>query len=147
MISYASIELLARGRLELHATMFVFPKDQGGLEFREVLAWNNVVMFECLCDLSTMEVMWAKCVQSYKLHNQSLWNVQSRQNDSRHWKKMLCIRDEMKQVLGQIACASLAAMPRKVRMQCVYQGYHHSIGEVSWHLWFGVLSIPHVALS
>lgn len=108
------------------------PLESGGLDFREVLAWNKTLIFQRLCDTATRDSLWHDWVAAYKLGSRNVWTVEPRASDSAQWRRTLAIRDEVKSCLGLIVCEHLAAMTKPARMQSVYAGFHPPAPIVPW---------------
>lgn len=47
-----------------------FPKEHGGLDIREVLAWNKTLVFQRFCDASSPGSIWGEWLIQYMLRGQ-----------------------------------------------------------------------------
>ncbi|GJZ80917.1 hypothetical protein Tco_0645911 [Tanacetum coccineum] len=73
------------------------PKDQGGLRIKSLHKWNEVLLVSQLWKLiERKESLWVKWVNTIKLKNLSIWEVDHSINDSWGWKNMLMLRDKVK---------------------------------------------------
>nr|GEV87373.1 RNA-directed DNA polymerase, eukaryota, reverse transcriptase zinc-binding domain protein [Tanacetum cinerariifolium] len=73
------------------------PKVQGGLGFKPMHKWNEVLLISQLWKLIYKnESLWVKCVNRVKLKGKSIWEAKIDKNDSHGWKEFIGIRDKIK---------------------------------------------------
>nr|GEU79955.1 hypothetical protein [Tanacetum cinerariifolium] len=73
------------------------PKDQGGLGFKPMHKWNEVLLISQLWKLiDKKESLWVKWVSTVKLKGKSIWEADINNNDSHGWKELMRIRDIIK---------------------------------------------------
>ncbi|GJW20329.1 Myb-related protein 2-like protein [Tanacetum coccineum] len=73
------------------------PKDQGGLGFKPLQRWNEVLLISQLWKLiDKRESLWVKWVNTVKLKGKSIWEAESTDNDSHGWKELMKIKDKIK---------------------------------------------------
>ncbi|GKA78860.1 hypothetical protein Tco_0785397 [Tanacetum coccineum] len=71
------------------------PKNQGGLGFKHVREWNEVLLMKHVWNIVIKkQTLW--WVNMVKLKNLSISNIDDDSGDSWSWKNMLNLRDEMK---------------------------------------------------
>ncbi|XP_042003827.1 uncharacterized mitochondrial protein AtMg00310-like [Salvia splendens] len=72
------------------------PKDEGGLDFRDLGAWNKALLVRNLWNIHVKkDSLWIKWIHSEFLKNRTLWDWTARPWDSPLFKRVLEIRDEM----------------------------------------------------
>ncbi|GJT58610.1 RNA-directed DNA polymerase, eukaryota, reverse transcriptase zinc-binding domain protein, partial [Tanacetum coccineum] len=73
------------------------PKVQGGLGFKPMHKWNEVLLISQLWKLiDKKESLWVKWVSTVKLKGKSIWEAEINNNDSHGWKELMRIRDKIK---------------------------------------------------
>ncbi|GKD61002.1 hypothetical protein Tco_1298511 [Tanacetum coccineum] len=87
----------ARGKARVAWKLVCRPKEQGGLWFKPLHKWNELLLVSQLWKLiDKNESLWVKCVNTVKLKGKSIWEAESNNNDSHGWKKLMKIRDKIK---------------------------------------------------
>ncbi|GKB60710.1 RNA-directed DNA polymerase, eukaryota, reverse transcriptase zinc-binding domain protein, partial [Tanacetum coccineum] len=73
------------------------PKEQGGLRFKPLHKWNEVLLVSQLWKLiDKRESLWVKWVNTMKLKGKSIWEVDTCESDSHGWKELMKIREKIK---------------------------------------------------
>ncbi|GKE60949.1 hypothetical protein Tco_1511316, partial [Tanacetum coccineum] len=73
------------------------PKEQGGLGFKPLHKWNEVLLVSQLWKLiDKRESLWVKWVNTVKLKGKSIWEVDTCESDSHGWKELMKIREKIK---------------------------------------------------
>lgn len=102
-----------QGKAKVAWSQVCYPRQQGGLDFKEVLSWNKALIFQYFCDLAQPGTMLHEWVQAYKVCGCNLWSVQPKSGDSLAWKRLLNIRDEVCTKTGSVGARQLPVMSRK----------------------------------
>ncbi|XP_042056254.1 uncharacterized protein LOC121800817 [Salvia splendens] len=72
------------------------PKDEGGLGFRDLGAWNKALLARNLWNIHVKkDSLWIKWIYSEFLKNRMLWEWTARSRDSPLFKRLLEIREEL----------------------------------------------------
>lgn len=66
---------------------------------------------------------------------QDIWTTEVRPRDSPWWKKVMAIRDEVRDLVPHSFLLSLFGISRKERVNCVYELLHVGCPVISWHHW------------
>lgn len=71
--------------------------NQGGVGIKEILAWNKANMAKWLFDLSNTSStsLWKKWLYLYKIKHGSIWTATPKTTDTKWWKDLLGLRDEL----------------------------------------------------
>ncbi|GAA0144367.1 reverse transcriptase [Lithospermum erythrorhizon] len=73
-------------------------KSEGGLGVKIIQTWNMACMAKHIWDLCTgNEALWVKWINTVRLKGQSFWGIKVRGVDSWVWKKMLTVREDLKE--------------------------------------------------
>ncbi|GKB28957.1 RNA-directed DNA polymerase, eukaryota, reverse transcriptase zinc-binding domain protein [Tanacetum coccineum] len=87
----------ARGKTKVAWKYVCRPKDQGGLVFKPMHKWNEVLIMSQLWKLiDKKESQCVKWVNTVKLKGKSIWEADIESNDSHGWKELMRIRDKIK---------------------------------------------------
>ncbi|XP_042012244.1 uncharacterized protein LOC121760673 [Salvia splendens] len=101
------------------------PKDEGGLGFRDLGAWNKALLARNLWNIHVKkDSLWIKWIHSEFLKNRTLWEWNARSRDSPLFKRLLEILDEL-----------LTDRPRREVEKMLGQWYG-SKGAVEAYEWF-----------
>ncbi|XP_042003862.1 uncharacterized protein LOC121752840 [Salvia splendens] len=82
------------------------PKDECGLGFRDLGAWNKALLARMLWNIHLKKgSLWIKWVHSYFLQHKTIWEWTAKKRNSPLFKRVLEIRDEMLSVrtTGKVA--------------------------------------------
>lgn len=83
-----------RGKAKIAWKSICRPKEQGGLGFKPLENWNNVLMVKHLWNVaSKKDSLWVKWVNIYRLKGRSIWEIDNDSNASWGWNKLLSLRD------------------------------------------------------
>ncbi|GJX66900.1 RNA-directed DNA polymerase, eukaryota, reverse transcriptase zinc-binding domain protein [Tanacetum coccineum] len=73
------------------------PKEQGGLGIKPLKQWNVVLLIKHFWKIiENKESLWAKWVNTVRLKDKSIWEIEMDKSDSSGWKTMLTIRETVK---------------------------------------------------
>nr|GEZ95577.1 hypothetical protein [Tanacetum cinerariifolium] len=87
----------AKGKAKVTWSSVCKPKDQGGLGIKPLHKWNEVLLISQLSKLiDRKESLWVKWVNTRKLKNLRIWEVDHSVNDSWGWKNLLMLKDKVK---------------------------------------------------
>ncbi|GJY50957.1 RNA-directed DNA polymerase, eukaryota, reverse transcriptase zinc-binding domain protein [Tanacetum coccineum] len=87
----------AKGKARVSWDSVCRPKDQGGLGFKPLAKWNEVLLVAQVWKImESKESPWVKWVNTVKLKGSSIWQVNESGSDSWGWRNMLMIRDKIK---------------------------------------------------
>ncbi|XP_042045739.1 uncharacterized protein LOC121792017 [Salvia splendens] len=101
------------------------PKNEGGLGFQDLEAWNKALLARNLWNIHTKtDSLWIKWIHSEFLKNRTLWEWMIRSRDSPLFKRLLEIRDDL-----------LTDRPRREVEKMLGQWYG-SKGVVEAYQWF-----------
>lgn len=93
----------AKGKARVAWKYVCRPKDQGGLGFRPLKKWNEVLMVAQLWKIiDNEESLWVKWVNIVKLKGNSIWHIEYNNSDSWGWKQLLMIRDNIRSHVKKI---------------------------------------------
>ncbi|GJW00473.1 RNA-directed DNA polymerase, eukaryota, reverse transcriptase zinc-binding domain protein [Tanacetum coccineum] len=93
----ASVLESAKGKAKVAWSTMCKPKDQGGLGFKSLHKWNEVLLVSQLWKIiDRKESLWVNWVNTVKLKSTSIWEIESSTSDSWGWKNILLIRDKIK---------------------------------------------------
>lgn len=123
----------ARGKARVAWSQVCQERANGGIGIKEVLAWNKATMFSILCDIHVAEApsLWVKWLRTYRLRNQTIWEVQPRPSDSGWWRKILMVRNEICSQLT-MNMRQVLQLSRSDRENLVYACLHPPAEEVAW---------------
>ncbi|GKC39954.1 RNA-directed DNA polymerase, eukaryota, reverse transcriptase zinc-binding domain protein [Tanacetum coccineum] len=94
---------LARGKAKIAWKTLCKPKHQGGLGFKDLRTWNEVLLTKQIWNITAhKESLWVKWVHIVKLKGKSLWEVSTESNDSWIWKALLGLREKARQHIEYI---------------------------------------------
>nr|GEV66261.1 hypothetical protein [Tanacetum cinerariifolium] len=86
---------LRRGQAKVSWTDICKPKSQGGLGFKPLGPWNEVLIMKNLWNIvSEKNSLWVKWVNVIKLKGRSIWEIHAESNDSWMWKNLLSLREK-----------------------------------------------------
>nr|GEU49747.1 hypothetical protein [Tanacetum cinerariifolium] len=86
-----------KGRAKISWKKLRRPKEQGGLGFKPLHKWNEVLLISQLWKLiDKKESLWVKWVSTVKLKGKSIWEVGIDNSDGHGWKELMRIRDKIK---------------------------------------------------
>ncbi|GJZ80021.1 putative RNA-directed DNA polymerase, eukaryota, reverse transcriptase zinc-binding domain protein [Tanacetum coccineum] len=84
---------LKKGRAKVSWDLVCRPRNEGGLGIRKLDLFNKALMAVHLWNLiSLKDSLWVKWIHTYKLKNQSFWDIPIRGNMTWGWRKILQIR-------------------------------------------------------
>ncbi|GJU84121.1 RNA-directed DNA polymerase, eukaryota, reverse transcriptase zinc-binding domain protein [Tanacetum coccineum] len=90
-------EDFARGKAKNAWKTLCRPKCQGGLGFKNLGLWNEVLLTKHVWNITVhKESLWVKWVHVVKLRGKRFWEVNPKYNDSWMWKVLLRLRDKAK---------------------------------------------------
>ncbi|GJV81326.1 RNA-directed DNA polymerase, eukaryota, reverse transcriptase zinc-binding domain protein [Tanacetum coccineum] len=89
---------LTNEKVKVASKQVCLPKDQGGLGIKSLKKWNDVLLVKQLWKIiEGKESLWVKWVNVVKLKGKSIWDIEENYNDSCGWKKLLELRNKIKQ--------------------------------------------------
>ncbi|GJU58149.1 RNA-directed DNA polymerase, eukaryota, reverse transcriptase zinc-binding domain protein [Tanacetum coccineum] len=89
---------LTRGKAKIAWKTLYKPKCQGGLGFKDLGMWNEVLLTKHVWNIAAhKESLWVKWVHMIKLRGRRLWEVNPKFNNSWMWKVILGLRDKAKE--------------------------------------------------
>ena len=88
---------MQRGKAQVSWDDVCLPKYEGGLGIRKLDEFNVALMSAHIWKILThKETLWVKWIHTYKLKNQSFWDVSLCSNVSWGWRKLLSIRSTIR---------------------------------------------------
>ena len=91
---------LGRGRAKIAWKTLCKPKMQGGLGFKDLGKWNEVLLTKHIWNIAAnKKSFWVKWVHMVKLRGLSFWEVNTEYNDCWNWKNLLGLRDNVKKYI------------------------------------------------
>ncbi|GJX61979.1 RNA-directed DNA polymerase, eukaryota, reverse transcriptase zinc-binding domain protein [Tanacetum coccineum] len=82
-LSYARSGDLARGKAKIAWKTLCKPKCQGGLGFKNLGRWNEVLLTKLIWNIAAnKKSLWVKWVHVVKLGGKSFWAIEAKNNDS-----------------------------------------------------------------
>ncbi|XP_042426162.1 uncharacterized protein LOC122014031 [Zingiber officinale] len=82
------------------------PKEEGGLGFRELIAWNTALLSRVLWRLhDQQDALWIRWVHHTYLQDTDIWRWRAKHTDSPLLKRLAQIRDQMVASAGSIEAA------------------------------------------
>lgn len=101
---------------------------------KEVLAWNKANMVRWIYELANpfCTSLWKTWICSYKCHTQSVWGVVSKQSDSKWWRDLLRLRDEIALRLTWPAIEALFSQTRSQVLGAIYDILRPRGARVAW---------------
>ncbi|GKE10717.1 RNA-directed DNA polymerase, eukaryota, reverse transcriptase zinc-binding domain protein [Tanacetum coccineum] len=86
-----------KGKAKIAWKVVCRPKNQGGLGFKPLIEWNEVLLMKHMWSIIIRkQTLWVQWINRVKLKDQSVWKCNSEMGDSWNWKNLLELRDKMK---------------------------------------------------
>ncbi|XP_074298626.1 uncharacterized protein LOC141629544 [Silene latifolia] len=100
---------------------FCFPREEGGVDIKEVLSWNRAQLLLWLYKLVLhSDTIWVRWVEAYILKGTSLWDFKLTSAYSWFWGSIISCRDLLVQHLGGPLHASLFLQGKDYKT-CFYE--------------------------
>ncbi|XP_071727851.1 uncharacterized protein [Rutidosis leptorrhynchoides] len=103
---------LKRGKAKVKWDIVCLPKEEGGLGIKRLKLWNVALLTSQVRRLlENKHSLWVKWIHTYRLEDRNFWDVMVSPNASWSWRKLLNIRDLIKNhivhKIGNEECTSV----------------------------------------
>ncbi|XP_071714993.1 uncharacterized protein [Rutidosis leptorrhynchoides] len=89
---------MKRGKAKVKWKDICLPKKEGGLGIKNLKQWNiALTSYHIWCIITRKQSLWVRWIHSYRLSNKSFWEVDVPATASYGWKKILSLREEIRQ--------------------------------------------------
>ncbi|XP_074299449.1 uncharacterized protein LOC141630553 [Silene latifolia] len=87
---------------------FCYPRAEGGIDMKEVLAWNQTQLLKWFWKLEHQpQILWVQWTKAYIIRHVDVWQLPPRSSDSWYWSNLLKVRDWFMVQMGTIEDAKL----------------------------------------
>ncbi|XP_071739438.1 uncharacterized protein [Rutidosis leptorrhynchoides] len=85
---------MKKGKAKVRWKDVCLPKKEGGLGLKNLKVWNiALISYHVWCVITHKQSLWVRWIHSYRLSNQSFWEVDVPTTASYGWKKILGLRE------------------------------------------------------